>query len=250
MQHPLNGSQSHLLSSLDHPASSHEVQAMFDAIAPRYDLLNWVLSGGMHKLWERRLLGSLPRNSAGCCLDLCTGTGALVPALSKRFKRVVGVDISREMLFRARTRYAQIENAEWQEGDAQSLTFEDNSFDIVTVAYGVRNWPERERGLQEIVRVLKVGGSVGILEFGQPINSVWRRVFQAYSKYIIPIIGGVISGSSTAYEYLPKTSAAFPCGTQFLEMLSRCGFSQQRCIPLMGGVAYIYIAQKPSVERL
>jgi len=217
---------------------------MFDAIAPRYDLLNSLLSGGMHKVWEKRLIQSLPDWPKAMCLDLCTGTGALVPRLAARFERVVGVDISAQMLARAQQRFSDLKNVEWHEGDAQALAFESNVFDVVTVAYGVRNWPDRELGLREVARVLRPGGRVGILEFGQPSNAVWGAAFRMYSRYVIPCIGGKISGHRTAYQYLPKTSAAFPCGDQFNALLASAGLSGTLTLRLMGGIAYIYIAEK------
>lgn len=232
------------LSELDRPTHSSQVGAMFDSIAHRYDLLNWLLSGGMHKVWERRLVASLPRIEQGVCLDLCTGTGALVPALAERYARVVGVDISKQMLSVAQRRYARLSNVEWRHGDAQSLELASNSFDAVTVAYGVRNWPDREAGLREIARVLRIGGRVAILEFGQPRNAIWRGIFQIYSRYVIPLVGGALSGNRAAYEYLPKTSAVFPCGDAFAEMLSRAELVTERCVPLMGGIAFLYLAVK------
>jgi demethylmenaquinone methyltransferase/2-methoxy-6-polyprenyl-1,4-benzoquinol methylase len=238
------GGQSQALSSLGRPANSTEVRAMFNAIAPRYDLLNSLLSGGMHKVWERRLVESLPKWPQATCLDLCTGTGALVPRLAKRFGRVLGVDISEKMLARARQRFPDLQNVAWQEGDAQALALEAATFDVVTVAYGVRNWPDPERGLREVARVLRPGGQVGILEFGQPRNPVWGAAFRMYSRYVIPYIGGTISGHRSAYEYLPKTSAAFPCGDSFVAMLARAGLVASSCTSLIGGVAYIYVAEK------
>jgi demethylmenaquinone methyltransferase/2-methoxy-6-polyprenyl-1,4-benzoquinol methylase len=232
------------LSSLERPASSSEVKAMFEAIAPRYDLLNSVLSGGMHKVWEKRLVESLPKWPEASCLDLCTGTGALMPRLADRYRRVLGVDISEQMLERAKQRFPHLQNVEWQAGDAQALNLQTATFDVVTVAYGVRNWPDPERGLREITRVLRPGGQVGILEFGQPRNPVWGTAFRMYSRYVIPCIGGMVSGHRSAYQYLPKTSAAFPCGAEFVALLERAGLAVSSCTSLMGGVAYIYVAQK------
>jgi demethylmenaquinone methyltransferase/2-methoxy-6-polyprenyl-1,4-benzoquinol methylase len=219
---------------------------MFDSIAARYDLLNTLLSGGMHRVWEKRLIASLPAAVEGVCLDLCTGTGALVPRLAPRYRRVVGVDLSPQMLERARERWSGLKNVSWFEGDAQALQFEEGSFDVATVAYGVRNWPDRERGLREVRRVLKPGGQVGILEFGQPSQRIWRTVFGVYSRWIIPTIGGLVSGNRKAYEYLPKTSAAFPCGAEFAAMLSGVGLRPESVTPLMGGVAFVYVARKES----
>ena len=235
---------SHLLSASDSPASTAGVRAMFDAIASRYDLLTTVLSCGMHRVWERRLVGSLPTSGNRRCLDLCTGTGALVPRLAKHFQEVVGLDISPQMLAVARKRWRSIANVTWVEGDAQKLAFAGAEFDAVTVAYGVRNWPDTVAGLAEVYRVLRPGGSVAILEFGQPRNKLWKWCFGLYSQWIIPMIGGWISGTRAPYEYLPRTSAVFPCGDRFVSILKDVGFSRVRQASLMGGVAFVYLASK------
>jgi demethylmenaquinone methyltransferase/2-methoxy-6-polyprenyl-1,4-benzoquinol methylase len=217
---------------------------MFDAIANRYDLLNTVLSCGLHRVWEARLVRRLSSAQDERCLDLCTGTGALVPRLARQYREVVGVDISSGMLDVARKRWRDITNVSWREGDAQALDFEDQAFGVITVAYGVRNWPDFRVGLSEVYRVLKYGGQVGILEFGQPRSRIWRWVFGLYSRYVIPLVGGLISGSRAPYEYLPQTSAVFPCGDEFVGELRSIGFSAIQSVSLMGGVAYIYIAHK------
>jgi demethylmenaquinone methyltransferase/2-methoxy-6-polyprenyl-1,4-benzoquinol methylase len=217
---------------------------MFDAIASRYDLLNTVLSCGMHRVWESRLVRSLPADHSGRCLDLCTGTGALVPRLAERYREVVGVDISPQMLAVAKKSWRSIANVTWQEEDAQNLSFGESEFDAVTVAYGVRNWPDVTAGLAEVYRVLRRGGSVAILEFGQPHNRVWKWCFGLYSRWIIPAIGGLISGTRAPYEYLPRTSAVFPCGDRFVTALEDVGFSRVRQCSLMGGVAFMYCASK------
>lgn len=219
---------------------------MFDAIAPTYDLLNSILSGGLHRIWEGRLVRMLPVNSTGRYLDLCTGTGALVPRLATRCAEIVGADISPQMLQVARNRWRSIPNVSWMEADAQALPFSDEVFDAISVAYGVRNLPDLQLGLREMHRVLKPGGSIGILEFGQPTNRAWRAVFSLYSRYVIPLIGGLLSGKRAAYEYLPTTAAAFPCGEQFENLLRANGFHPIKTAPLMGGVAFIYYAEKHS----
>lgn len=235
---------SQLLTASDSPASTAEVRSMFDAIASRYDLLNTVLSCGMHRVWERRLVRALPATKDGRCLDLCTGTGALVPQLAKRYHDVVGVDISPQMLAVATKRWTSIPNVTWLEGDAQNLSFEEGEFDAVTVAYGVRNWPDVIAGLGEVYRVLRPGGNVAILEFGQPHNTVWRWCFGLYSRWIIPTIGGLVSGSRAPYEYLPRTSAVFPCGDRFVSLLADVGFARVQQRSLMGGIAFMYVASK------
>lgn len=217
---------------------------MFDSIAPTYDVLNTVLSLGLHRAWEKKLVDTLPRARAGTCLDLCTGTGALVPRLAVRFQKVVGADISPEMLAVGRKRWAALTNCEWREVDAQAMPFGDDSFDAISVAYGVRNLPDPERGLREMWRVCADGGSLAVLEFGQPQNRLWRTVFSFYSNTIIPFVGGLISGQRRAYQYLPKTSAKFPCGRAFEEMMIRAGWQPERTIALCGGVAFIYLGRK------
>lgn len=233
-----------VLTSQHRPSHTDEVRSMFDAIAPTYDVLNSILSGGLHKIWEDRLVRGLPVNSTGRYLDLCTGTGALVPKLSSRCAEVVGADISPQMLQVARNRWRSISNVTWIEADAQALPFSDEVFDAISVAYGVRNLPKVELGLHEMRRVLKPGGAIGILEFGQPTNRVWRAMFALYSRYVIPLIGGLLSGDRAAYEYLPTTAAAFPCGEQFETLLRLNGFRPVKTVPLMGGVAFIYCAEK------
>lgn len=217
---------------------------MFDSIAGRYDLLNIVLSGGWHKIWESVLVRELPRDPDGKCLDLCTGTGALIPHLAQRYREVVGVDISSEMLSVARKRWGHLGNVVLCEGDALDLAYADSEFDAVTIAYGVRNWPDFSKGLSEVYRVVRPGGSVAILEFGQPRNPIWRRLFGLYSRYVIPALGGLISGTRAPYQYLPKTAASFPCGDEFVSVLKQIGFSNVHQRSLLGGVAYIYIAAK------
>jgi demethylmenaquinone methyltransferase/2-methoxy-6-polyprenyl-1,4-benzoquinol methylase len=235
---------SQLLTAAGRPENTDKVRMMFDAIARRYDFLNTVLSCGLHRVWESRLVRELPGGSGGRCLDLCTGTGALVPLLVRRYSEVVGIDISTEMLNVARRRWSSLPNVTWCEGDAQSLACRDGEFDAVTVAYGVRNWPDFRVGLAEVLRVVRPGGCVGILEFGQPRNAVWRWCFSLYSRYVIPTLGGLVSGTRAPYEYLPRTSAVFPCGEDFEVVLKEVGFSGVRRISLLGGVAHIYIASK------
>jgi len=217
---------------------------MFDAIAPTYDLLNSVLSGGINRVWEAALVKHLSRLDDARVLDLCTGTGALAVRLARRCKAVTGADISPGMLEIARARNPSLINVSWVEADAQNLPFEDGTFDVVTASYGVRNLPDLVKGLQEMCRVVSPGGQVGILEFGHPRNRVWRALFSCYSRCVIPLLGGLISGQRGAYEYLPTTAAAFPCGVAFESLLRDAGLLPIKTIPLLGGVAYIYIASR------
>ncbi len=223
---------------------------MFDRIAPTYDLLNTVLSVGLHKVWEKRLVASLKGCGDDVCLDLCTGTGALIPRLAQRFERVVGADISPEMLAVGRKRWQSVTTCEWIEADAQAMPFADASFDAITVAYGVRNLPDPSRGLREMWRVCREGGCLAVLEFGQPSNRLWRALFSFYSNTIIPFVGGLISGQRRAYQYLPTTSANFPCGRAFEDLMTGAGWEVERTISLCGGVAFIYRGRKGRVGCL
>jgi demethylmenaquinone methyltransferase/2-methoxy-6-polyprenyl-1,4-benzoquinol methylase len=233
------------LSPENRPSSTGAVREMFNSIAPTYDLLNSVLSVGLHRLWERKLVASLRGAPAGECADLCTGTGALVPRLARRFASVTGVDISPQMLAVGRKRYRQLTSCDWVEADAQELPFESNRFDAVTISYGVRNLPDLTRGLTEAHRITKSGGELAVLEFGQPRNRVWRYLFSLYGEFVMPVIGSLISGSREPYEYLPKTAAAFPCGADFEALLRASGWTPVRSVPLFGGVAFLYLASKP-----
>jgi demethylmenaquinone methyltransferase/2-methoxy-6-polyprenyl-1,4-benzoquinol methylase len=226
------------------PTSTSAVRQMFDRIAPTYDVLNTVLSLGVHRIWERKAVALLPSSPEGSCLDLCTGTGALVPALASKFAKVVAADISPEMLGIARKRWESLKNCEWREADAQALPFSEGQFNAVSVSYGVRNLPDPALGLREMCRVTAPGGWLVVLEFGQPSNAVWRKIFSLYSRFVIPLIGRVVSGSTEAYRYLPETSAAFPCGERFEELLLSAGWKPERTLPLLGGIAFLYLAQR------
>ncbi|MCL4160322.1 UNVERIFIED_CONTAM: hypothetical protein GTU68_067102, partial [Idotea baltica] len=177
---------------------------MFDSIAKKYDLGNSVLSFGTHFIWRKQLLSMLPKAIDKKVVDICTGTGDLLPILSKRFsggnsENVIGLDFSANMLSVCREKHSEFKVIQ---GDALNLPFEDNSFDVASVSFGVRNYADLEIGLSEIYRILKPGASVLILEFGQPKVPVFSSFYKLYSKYIMPIIGGFITGNRDAYEYL------------------------------------------------
>jgi demethylmenaquinone methyltransferase/2-methoxy-6-polyprenyl-1,4-benzoquinol methylase len=144
-------------------------------------------------------------------------------------------------------RHELIKNCSWVEADAQAMAFADDSFEAVTISYGIRNLPDPKRGLSEALRVTKPGGELAVLEFGQPANRVWRAIFNLYGRYMIPAIGGIVSGSRAPYEYLPRTAAAFPCGQRFEQLLREVGWIPESSIALCGGVAFIYKARKGEV---
>ena len=220
------------------------VNRMFASIARRYDVTNAVLSFGIHHGWRRRLLSLLPPNPGAVALDLCTGTGDLLPLLKRRFGRVFGADFCLPMLLEAE-RKGEVRSAaagRLVQGDGLRLPFADASFDVVSVAFGVRNFENLDLGLTEIRRVLKSGGSALILEFGQPTIPVWSAIFAAYSRWVMPMIGAVLTGNRAAYTYLPETARAFPCREKFRERLAAAGFGRIEYVSLSGGIAYAYRA--------
>ena len=219
---------------------------MFASIAARYDLTNTILSFGMHYLWRRALLRLLPAEPSGShrsallVLDVCTGTGDLLPLIKHRFGEVVGVDFCRPMLLAGRGKQRQ--RFEVVQGDALQLPFPDSTFDLLTAAFGVRNLEAPDRGCEEFRRVLKPGGRLLVLEFGQPRSPLFGVLFRAYAQVFMPLIGGLLTGSREAYVYLPRTAAQFPCAQEFLALLERAGFEDGRYIALSGGIAYAYCA--------
>jgi len=225
---------------------STEVKRMFASIAGSYDLGNTVLSFGMHHLWKRKLVHSLPAVPGQRVLDICTGTGDLLPLLHKRYGAVIGVDFCFPMLALGQQKHAQPNGASYAlvQGDALSLPFADESFDIVSVAFGVRNFEDLRTGLREMKRVTKQGGKILVLEFGQPTGFLFGPLYRFYSRYLMPLIGGVITGNKAAYTYLPKTAEQFPCGAQFEAVLEEVGLQLEASEALTGGIAYIYVAAR------
>jgi demethylmenaquinone methyltransferase / 2-methoxy-6-polyprenyl-1,4-benzoquinol methylase len=222
---------------------SQKVIGMFSAIAHRYDLTNSVLSFGIHHWWRRVLLKKAPSRRDIIALDLCTGTGDLLPILSRRYSQVVGADFCRPMLDVADKKYGSHKGISLCQADALDLPFADNSFGVVTVSFGVRNFESLQKGLREIQRVLAPGGRLLVLEFGQP-KGLFGFVYRWYSKVIMPWIGGVLTGNRTAYEYLPATAKAFPCGRKFEAELQAAGLMPVRTSALTFGIAYAYAADK------
>ena len=194
-----------------------DVRAMFNSIAERYDLLNSILSLGVDKIWRKQLLAMVKGQSFESALDIATGTGAFLPALSKLATIVKGVDISPGMLAKASLMIKSrgLDNVSVVEGDALSLPLGDQSVDLITVAFGVRNFENLEAGLSEMRRVLKADGTILVLEFGQPRGVIMRALYRFYSHVIVPAVGGLISGDRAAYKYLNKDLHALPLRARF-----------------------------------
>jgi demethylmenaquinone methyltransferase/2-methoxy-6-polyprenyl-1,4-benzoquinol methylase len=214
---------------------------MFGSIAERYDLANSVLSLGIHKLWRRRLLQIVPMHTERA-LDLCTGTGDLLPILRKRCRYVLGADFCLPMM-RAGQKKQRLED-KFLQADALRLPLMDSSFDLITVAFGVRNLESLNQGLTEMRRVLKPGGKLIVLEFGQPSLWGFGALYRWYSAHVLPFIGGMLTGNRAAYTYLPETSRTFPCGAAFTQIFTKVGFKVELAEPQTGGVAFLYSGTK------
>ena len=223
---------------------------MFDAIAGRYDFLNHLLSAGIDRRWRRRAIAALALQGGERVLDLCTGTADL--ALAARTARpsaarVVGVDFSGAMLRRGRTKVARrglAETVTLIRGDATRLPVAAESVDVVTIAFGIRNVEQPDVACAEIHRVLKPHGRLAILEFAPPTTGAFRLVYQAYSRYVLPHIGRLISGDRTAYAYLPASISAFAKSDEFVKFLRQNGFADVKAVPLTFGVVFLYTARR------
>jgi len=228
---------------------TEEVAEMFSNISARYDFLNHLLSMGIDKRWRRRSVGILKNYNPKNILDVATGTGDFaIAALKLNPIRVVGIDISEGMLDVGRKKIEKIGAGnviEMLKEDSQKLTFEENSFDAITVGFGVRNFENIELGLKEMLRVLKPGGVCIILEFSKPKRFPIKQTFGFYSKYIMPKIGRSVSKDKKAYSYLPESVAAFPEGKDFEALLTKTGYSVIKSVPVSGGIATIYVSEKP-----
>ena len=226
-----------------------QVSKMFNRIAPYYDLLNRVLSLGIDTVWRKKAIAMLKKNEPQMILDVATGTADLALETSRQLKveQIIGVDISTQMLEIGREKIAKkglSQIIQLKEADSENLPFANNTFDAITVAFGVRNFEDLERGLSEMQRVLKPGGQLIVLEFSKPRLFPFRQIFNFYFKYILPLIGRITSKDPKAYQYLYESVQAFPEGERFLSILTKTGFKSNQCIPLTLGVCSIYSAEK------
>ncbi len=214
------------------------MREMFSRIAPRYDLLNHLLSFSLDRIWRRRTarhFHHILMQADARVLDLCCGTGDLTLALWKEAKRstgkcprIVGSDFAHPMLTLARKKHSGHGPQHYAEADALQLPFADASFDLVTAAFGFRNLANYEAGLREILRVLQPGGEAGILEFTEPGSALVRPIYHLYLRRIVPQVGGAISGSHAAYSYLPVSVSKFPSAEELATMMTHCGFVEAR----------------------
>jgi demethylmenaquinone methyltransferase / 2-methoxy-6-polyprenyl-1,4-benzoquinol methylase len=224
-----------------------EVELMFNNIAPKYDLLNNLLSVGIDKIWRKKV-SKLLSQEVKSVLDVATGTGELAIELSRNKNlNITGIDISQGMLDVGNVKINERDLSSritLIKADSEKLPFKDNSFDATTVAFGVRNFEHLEQGLIEMKRVIKTGGKIIILEFSKPKNFPIKQLFGFYFKTIMPALGKTISKDSRAYNYLPESVQEFPEGEEFINVLKTCGFKNCKSTKLSFGIASIYSATK------
>jgi demethylmenaquinone methyltransferase / 2-methoxy-6-polyprenyl-1,4-benzoquinol methylase len=225
------------------------VREMFATIATRYDLLNHLLSGNVDKRWRRIVASTvreklLPAQGRQIVLDVACGTGDLAQTLFENTKaQIVATDFCRPMLTIAAGKLES--QVRFIEGDALNLPFSDCSFDVVTIAFGLRNLSSVQAGLREMRRVLKPGGWLAVLEFSKPVNRVVRPLFAFYFTKILPLMGGLISGSPSAYSYLPDSVQRFPDQETLLEVMRQAGFAEINYKNLSGGIAALHLGRRP-----
>lgn len=224
---------------------------MFNSIAPSYDFLNHLLSLNIDHYWRWKTTRLVPPLGSGPILDLCTGTGDLALAYDRAAAgklRIVGADFCHEMLRRAEAKVGQHRaggRIRFLEADAQRLPFPDDYFQIATVAFGLRNVTDTDRGIAEMVRVTRPGGRVAILEFSQPRGWLFGKLYRFYFRRVLPLVGQAISRSQdNAYRYLPESVLEFPDGEALVERLRRHGLTDVRYYPLTFGIATLYVGVK------
>lgn len=226
-----------------------QVKRMFDSIAETYDQLNHTLSFGIDKIWRRKGIAFLRPFSPKTILDIATGTGDLAISMYKKLRpdHIVGADISLGMMEVGRKKVAAAgysEHISFEQQDCTALTYEENSFDAVTAAFGVRNFENIEQGISEMYRVLKPGGHIMILELSTPEHFPMRQLYQIYSKTVIPFIGRLLSKEKAAYNYLPASIKVVPQGKVMTDLLTRQGLKQARVRTFTFGICSLYTGSK------
>jgi demethylmenaquinone methyltransferase/2-methoxy-6-polyprenyl-1,4-benzoquinol methylase len=232
----------------DDKSKKEEVAEMFNKISKRYDFLNHFLSVGIDRIWRRKAVNMLKEIQPKRILDLATGTGDFaIASLRLKPAEIIGMDISEGMLEVGRQKMKKKgfdPIISMRLGDSENLPFEDNYFDALTVGFGVRNYENLEKGLSEMLRVVRPGGKLIILEFSKPKKFPVKQYYAFHSKYIIPFFGKRISKDDKAYAYLPESVAAFPEGKAFTDILEKLGYQQVKARLVSGGIATIYSGVK------
>jgi demethylmenaquinone methyltransferase/2-methoxy-6-polyprenyl-1,4-benzoquinol methylase len=229
-----------------------KVNDLFASIARRYDLLNDLQSFGLHRLWKRQVVNLANVQNGNRALDLCCGTGDIALALARQGAETTGLDFSEKMLEVANARnqksnpQSTIHNPQFIQGDAQQLPFPENSFDIVTVGYGLRNLASWEKGLEEMLRVARPGGRIVVLEFGKPANLIWRKIYFTHLKCSVPLIGLLFCGNPQAYAYILESLKHYPAQLAVAEKMRGLKLGNVRVINLLGGAMAINYGEKPA----
>jgi demethylmenaquinone methyltransferase/2-methoxy-6-polyprenyl-1,4-benzoquinol methylase len=230
-----------------------KVNDLFAAIARRYDLLNDLQSFGLHRIWKRRVVELAAVQSGNRALDLCCGTGDIAFALAQRGAETTGLDFSDKMLEVAKTRsrelksptsISQLPSPNFIQGDAQVIPFPENSFDVVTVGYGLRNLTSWEKGLEEMHRVARPGGRIVVLDFGKPPNALWRKIYFTHLKCSVPLIGLLFCGNAQAYAYILESLKHYPAQLAVAEKMRGLNLKNVRVINLLGGAMAINYGEK------
>ena len=244
-----------------------KVHDLFSRIAPRYDLINDLQSFGLHRYWKRRVIRLARPQPGQRALDLCCGTGDLALALARRGAQVAGLDFSEQMLDAAQRREPRVQGQgagavghayriphpaspplRFIRGDAQRIPFIDNSFDIVTVGYGLRNLASWETGLREMRRVANPGGRLVVLEFGKPDNALWRGLYFGYLELFVPWMGRIFCGSASAYAYILESLKYYPAQHSVAAKMRELGLANIRVVNLLGGAMSINYGEKGREE--
>ena len=230
-------------------SKKQQVTQMFDDISNQYDVLNRVISLGIDQSWRRKVVKIAAKQTPNRILDIATGTGDLAIALKKtQASEIIGLDISPGMLAVGKDKVKALnldQTIAMVLGDSEKLSYEDNYFDIVTVAFGVRNFENLEKGLSELYRVLRPQGQLIVLETAVPTKFPFKQGYNLYSGFIVPLVGRIFSRDQRAYQYLSDSAAAFPYGENFNNILRKIGFIEVKDNPQTLGVASIYCATKP-----
>lgn len=222
---------------------------MFDNIAPAYDFMNRAMSFGIDKLWRKKAVSIIKRHGGKNMLDVATGTGDLAINMGKSMPdaRITGIDLSEKMIGcgLAKIRSAKLDDRiQLMQADCLDLPFDDDSFDVITVAYGVRNFEKLQQGYNEMARVMKPGGMLVVIELSTPTSRLVLPFYKLYTRHIIPMLGRIVSKDVRAYTYLPESIAAVPQGYAMLSLMEKAGFKQTRHLPLTFGTCTIYIGIK------
>lgn len=224
-----------------------QVNQMFDSIAPRYDFLNHFLSLGIDRRWRKKMVKIVKADQPQILLDVATGTADMVIALNKGgVPTIVGIDLSEQMLKVGREKLAKRGlDIELIQGQAEQLPFDDGSFDAVTCAFGVRNFADTLGGLTQMCRVLRGGKKCYVLEYSKVEKAtLWSSIFNLYFRYILPVVGGWISGNRAAYSYLPDSVEQFAAGEKFCVLMAQAGFMNCNYRTMLGGLVTIYVGTK------